>query len=390
MKVLIINGVCGIGSTGRICAETANDYEEKGYEVKIAYGRGTVPDAYKKYAVRIGNEFDVLSGVAHTRFTDGHGFFNNYSTKKFLKWADGFNPDILWLHNIHGYYINVELLFDWIKKRPEMQVKWTLHDCWAFTGHCAHFTAAHCNQWKTQCIECTQMNQYPASYTDNCKSNFERKKNAFCGVKNMELISPSNWLAGLVKESFLKEYPIRVVHNKINTDWFKPTYGGFRKKYNLQDKKIVLGVSAIWNERKGLNDFFALSDMLDDTYKIVLVGLDNHQLKNLPEKIIGIAKTDSPVELAEIYTAADVFVNPTREETFGLVNIEALACGTPVVTFNAGGSPECIDASCGSVVDIDDLSEMKNEIVRICSDKPYSEQSCLKRAALFDKKVLVN
>lgn len=367
MRVLIINVVCGTGSTGRICAETAKDYEEKGCEVKIAYGRGTVPDEYKKYAVRISDTTSVLLSAVHTRLTDAHGFSNTVSTKSFLKWADDFNPDILWLHNIHGYYINVELLFEWIKKRPEMQVKWTLHDCWAFTGHCVHFTAVNCNQWKTKCIECTQINKYPASYTDNCKNNFECKKSAFCGVKNMELISPSDWLAGLIKESFLKEYPVRVVHNKINTDLFKPTYGDFRKKYNLEDKKIVLGVAGVWNESKGFNDFLTLSKMLDDTYKIVLVGLDNKQSKNLPAEMIGIGRTNSPSELSEIYTAADVFVNPTKEDTYPTVNLEAVACGTPVVTYNTGGSPECIDLSRGSVVDVNDIESLKNEIVRICN-----------------------
>lgn len=367
MRVLIINSVCGIGSTGRICAEIAEDYEKKGYEVKIAYGRGTVPDKCKKYAVRISNKPDVLLSALHTRITDEHGFFNAASTKKFLKWAENFNPDILWLHNIHGYYINAELLFKWIKMRPHMQVKWTLHDCWAFTGHCAHFTAANCNQWKTHCIECTQLNKYPISYRDNCKDNFERKKAAFCGVKNMELISPSYWLAGLVKESFLKEYPVRVIHNKINYDLFKPTYGDFRKRYNLENKKIVLGVAGVWNESKGLNDFFALADILDDSFAVVLVGLNKKQIKKLPANITGIAVTNSPKELAEIYTAADVFVNPTKEDTYPTVNLEAAACGTPVVAYNIGGCPECVNISNGSIVDVNDIDALKNEIVKLCA-----------------------
>lgn len=347
MRVLFINAVCGTGSTGRICAELAEKYEKEGCEVKIAYGRHAyVPEKYQKYAVRIGSDMNVKLHAMMTRLTDRHGLGSKRATKVFLEWAEEYSPDLLWLHNIHGYYINYEMLFDWIKKHPNMEVKWTLHDCWAFTGHCSYFTMAKCEQWKTHCMHCSQSRRYPASYIDHCQSNYDRKKAAFSGVKNMTLITPSQWLADLVKESFLGEYPVEVHYNKIDTNVFKPTPSDFRKRYGLQNKKIVLGVASIWDERKGLNDFLKLSEMLDERYTIVLVGLSKKQLKNLPKNIIGISRTNSTKELAEIYTAADAFVNPTYEDNYPTVNLESQACGTPCITYRTGGSIESVDEDC--------------------------------------------
>lgn len=387
----MINSVCGIRSTGRICTDLASEFEAQGHEVKIAYGREDVPEKFQKYAVRIGTKFGVGVHAGLTRLFDCHGFASKAATKKFLKWAEKYNPDVLWLHNIHGYYINVEMLFDWIKSRPNTEVKWTLHDCWAFTGHCAYFTAAHCEKWKTQCLHCDELRRYPVSLIrDNCKNNFLRKTKLFTGVKNMTIITPSQWLAELVKQSFLQEYRVEVHYNKIDTNVFKPTPSDFRKKYNLQDKKIVLGVASTWGTRKGLKDFIQLSRMLDDTYAIVLVGLtDKHLLKlkkqvsndieniavadsvkefpgglvippnvatlyktitgrqycsgqRMTANIVCISATNSPKELAEIYTAADLFVNPTHEDNYPTVNLEARACGTAVITYDIGGSAETL------------------------------------------------
>ncbi len=266
MRVLMINVVCGIRSTGRICTDLAAEMEAEGHEVKIAYGRETVPEQYQKYAVRIGNNLDVDIHGVKSRLLDKHGLGSKHATKKFLKWADKYDPDLIWLHNIHGYYINYELLFDWIKNRPDMQVRWTLHDCWAFTGHCTHFTVAKCDQWKTGCLHCPEKKRYPASlFLDNSKNNYSRKRNAFTGVKNLSIITPSKWLADLVKQSFLKDYPVEVHYNTIDTSVFKPTPSDFRKRYGLTDKKIVLGVASTWDDRKGLDDFIQLSEMLSDT-----------------------------------------------------------------------------------------------------------------------------
>ena len=358
MKVLIINSVCGIGSTGRICTDLAQNFKTNGDEVKIAYGRsGLVPENFKKYGVRIGTDLDVKLHALYTRITDKHGFASKIATKKFLKWATEYNPDLLWLHNLHGYYINVEMLFDWIKSRPNMKVNWTLHDCWAFTGHCTYFSFVGCDKWKYGCTKCEQKDKYPQSiFMDNCENNYKRKKCAFTNVKNMTLITPSKWLSNLVEQSFLKEYPIEVRYNTINSDVFKPTPSDFREKNGLNTKKIVLGVANGWEERKGYKDFLKLAKMLDEDYVIVLVGVSKKQLKQLPENIIGIQHTNSIQELAEIYTAADVFVNLTYEDNFPTVNLEAQACGTPCITYATGGSVESVPEE--NIVGQGDLREL--------------------------------
>lgn len=240
MRVLLINSVCGIGSTGRICEEIARAMERKGHEVKIAYGRGgTVPENCRRFAVRIGSDADVRAHAMLTRLTDKHGLGSRKATAAFLKWTDEYDPQLLWLHNIHGYYINYEMLFDWIKSRKGMAVRWTLHDCWAFTGHCTHFSYVKCYKWQSQCTDCPQLRRYPECFFGgNVEDNFTRKRRAFTGVENMTIITPSQWLADLVRESFLSEYPVVVRNNTIDTDVFKPTPSDFRKRYGLENKFI--------------------------------------------------------------------------------------------------------------------------------------------------------
>lgn len=366
MKVLIINEVCGIGSHGKICADIAKDYLKENNEVKVAYGRDVyVPNDCKDFAVRIGTDFGVKLHGVYTRIFDRHGFGSRIATSKFLKWAEEYNPDLLWLHNIHGYYINVEMLFRWIKSRTNMRVKWTLHDCWAFTGHCAYFSMARCEKWKTECSNCPNKSMYPKSLVfDNSKSNYERKKLAFTGVKDMTLIVPSNWLANLVKQSFLCEYPVEVVYNKINKEIFKPTECDFREKYDLKDKKIVLGVASVWEERKGLDDFVKLSDMLSDDYKIVLVGLTKEQAAELPSCILAIERTNGQKELAGIYSTADIYVNPSKEETFGMTTIEALSCGTQAVVYKDTACEEIANEYGAIAVPYADVDALYEAIIK--------------------------
>ncbi|MCM1540470.1 MAG: glycosyltransferase [Blautia sp.] len=341
MKILEINSVCGIGSTGRIAVEIAKEYEQSGNKVVIAYGRGQTSAEGEKYAYHIGNEVDVRIHGMISRLFDLHGFASKRATKQFLKWADQYDPDLLWLHNIHGYYINIGLLFQWIKSRPQMQVQWTLHDCWAFTGHCAHFTFAQCGKWKKQCEHCPQKRSYPKSFLIDCSlKNYNKKRELFCGVKNMTLITPSQWLADLVKESFLGEYPVEVRYNIVDTTVFKPTDSSFRRDHGLEGKIVILGVASVWNEQKGLQDFIALSRMLDERYIIVLIGLNSKQIKALPESIIGLGKMNDMTQLAAAYSAADFFVNPSREETFGLTTVEACACGTTSIVYQGSASEE--------------------------------------------------
>lgn len=342
MKVLMINSVCGIKSTGRIATDLADMLTEKGHMVKIAYGREEIPEKYKEYAVRIGNEWDVRLHALEVRLFDNAGFGSKKATLKFLEWVREFAPDIIHLHNLHGYYINVELLFKFLKeyKKP---VIWTLHDCWAFTGHCAHFDLCKCYKWKTECHKCPQKKEYPASILlDNSRKNYRNKKKAFQGVDNMVIVTPSNWLAGLVKESFLQQYETRVINNGIDLTMFKPTEGEFREKHKLENKIIVLGVASAWGVRKGLVDFIELRKLLDRRYEIVLVGVSEEDKNILPDGMLGITRTDSVRELAEIYTTADIFLNLTYEDTYPTVNLEAQACGTPVITYRTGGSVESV------------------------------------------------
>lgn len=345
MRVFQINSVCGIRSTGRICTDLAETLEKQGHESKIAYGRETVPQKYQKYAVRIGSNTSVKIDALKTRLLDNAGLNSKRATKKLIRQIEEYNPDVIHLHNLHGYYLNVECLFAYLKTCGK-KIVWTLHDCWPFTGHCAYFDFVGCGKWRNACERCPQKKKYPkSSWMDKSKRNYFKKKELFTGIPNMTIVTPSQWLADLVKQSFLQEYDVRVIRNGIDTNVFKPTESNLREQYNLQDKKILLGVASVWDERKGLNDFIALSHLLDEKYQIVLIGVSNSQIKTLPSKIIGIERTNNVTELAQWYTAADVFLNLTYEDNYPTVNLEAQACGTPVITYATGGSVESIAPS---------------------------------------------
>lgn len=343
MNILFINCTCGIGSTGKIAARQAAEYKKQGHIVKIAYGRGEdIPSEVEPFAVKIGSKMDLLEHIAATRIFDNHGLASKKATEKFLRWAEEFSPDLLWLHNIHGYYINYELLFKWIKKRPEMEVKWTLHDCWAFTGHCVHFESEKCYKWKTECNNCPLSHTYPSSlFMDNSKQNFQKKKASFQGVPKLRIITPSKWLANLVNDSFLQEYPVSVQYNTIDTNVFCPKPSGFKEEINAGNRFVILGVASEWYN-KGFEDFIKLATILGERYLVVLVGLSKKQKEILPMNMIGLERTLNQEKLAEIYTAADVFVNLTYQDTYPTVNLEAQACGTPCITYRTGGSPESV------------------------------------------------
>ena len=383
MKLLQING--GVfGSTGNIMFGIAKKAQEAGIETLCASPvTATNKNREPKYPyVKIGSYNSRRASVMMSRITGYNGCFARAETRKLLKTISDFAPDVIHLHNLHDSYINLPMLFGYIKKH-KIRTFWTLHDCWSFTGHCVHFTISGCDKWKGCCSSCPSYRNYPVSYFDNSKKMHRLKKQWFLGVDDMTLITPSKWLNGLVKQSFLKDYPVVVVNNGIDLNVFKPTTSDFREKYGLQNKKIVLGVSFGWGYSKGLDVFLDLANRLPDDYKVVLVGTNEDTDRQLPENIISIHQTQNQAELAEIYSAADVFANPTREENYPTVNMEALACGTPVVTFKTGGSPEIIDESCGSVVAYNDQDAMLSEIIRVCEDQPYSKETCLKRAENF-------
>ena len=385
MKVLQINSVCGVGSTGRIATDLYKVMKENGIESKIAFGIGTAENIPQEDAFKFGNKFDYYVPNAVSRITGKAGFYSKINTIKLLEFIKQYKPDLIHIHNIHGYYINVKMLFEFLKKYDK-PVIWTLHDCWAFTGHCAHFDLIGCTKWKTQCYNCPIHREYPKSFTDNSRHIYKLKKQLFTGVENLTIVTPSQWLADLVKQSFLKDHTIRIINNGINLDVFKPIENDIKIKYKCENKYLILGVAFGWDKKKGLDVFIELSKRLDENkYKIMLVGTDEHIEKDLPDNIISIHRTKNQNELAKIYSAADLFVNPTREDTYPTVNMESLACGTPVLTFNTGGSPEIIDKTCGMVVEKDDIDSMYNEIINICENNVFTKEMCLKKSRMFDK-----
>ena len=389
MRIVQINMVSS-GSTGKIMLNIAKLVRAKGDNAQTFSARQfTWPrkndypeiDGHKYFGTYYENAIHNVLG----QLTGLNGSYSVIGTAQLIREIKKFKPDIIHLHNLHSFCINFPMLFRYIKKH-RISVVWTLHDCWTFTGHCPHFMLANCDKWKTKCQKCPQLLIYPKSRIDNTGLAYKLKKKWFTGIENMTLVTPSVWLGDLVKQSFLKEYPLRVINNGIDLSVFKPTESDSRKKYNIpEEKKILLGVSFGWGYRKGLDVFKELSARIDkDKYQIVLVGTNDYVDKELPDNIISIHRTNNQKELSEIYTTSDLFINPTREDTYPTVNMEALSCGTPVLTFKTGGSPEIIDATCGSIVEKDDINAMVNEIIRICNNTPYSKEACLKRATEFD------
>jgi len=380
VRVLQINSVCGIRSTGRICTGIAEVLEKEGHECRIAYGREDAPAEFNKYGIRISGRMAVRVSALSARLFDNAGFANKCSTRRFIKKAKAFAPDIIHLHNIHGYYSNLKIITDYAKK-ANIPVVLTLHDCWTFTGHCAHFELAGCDRWKTGCFDCPEKKTYPQSFLlDNSKKNYQKKKEAFGGL-DLTVVGVSDWLSRLAGESILKSNDIVTIHNGIDLAKFKPAESDFKARYGLEGKKIILGVASEWNDAKGLADFVKLACILGDDYRLVLAGVTEKIKNQLPESIIAIERTDSIEGLCEIYTAADVFLNMTYNDSFPTVNLEALACGTPVVTYRTGGSPEAIDDTCGAVT-AERSAESAFEAIKAVEG--ISAEACIARAAQFD------
>jgi glycosyltransferase involved in cell wall biosynthesis len=370
MRVLQITAFSGWGCTGRIVLGIHNVLVAQGCESAIAWGRiNTVPESVR--TIQIGNYIDQQLHGLYTRITDKCGFGSRRVTQEFIKKIEEYKPDLIQLHIMHGYYINLEILFKYIKKK-NIPVVWTFHDCWAFTGHCPYFDLVGCDKWKTGCHDCQQKKHHPTSWlVDNSEWNWKKKKELFNGIGNFTIVTPSEWMAGLVRQSFLKDCRIEVINNGINLNDFKPTQGNVYDKHDInKGKKIVLGVSSSWVKSKGIEDFTLLAERLPTDYQVVLVGLTKEQKESLPSNIIGIQRTDSVHELAELYTAAEVFVNPTYEDNYPTTNLEALACGTPVVTYRTGGSAEAVQESgCGEIVDQGDIEGLKSAIMCQCKNQ---------------------
>lgn len=388
MKVAQIN-MLHYGSTGKIMLGIAECARKEGMTAKTFS-----PRIYQRHSrmqtpeidghTYFGSDKENKLHYAWSRLTAMNGVGSYFGTRELLKQLDQFSPDIVHLHNLHNCSFRLPMLFRYLRKK-KIKVVWTLHDCWTMTGKCPYFDMVKCVKWKTGCHHCSQLRSYPGSYIDMTKFMWKRKQKWFTSVEDMMVVTPSQWLADLAAESYLSKYPIKVIHNGIDLNTFKPTQSDFRTKYYCQDKRIVLGVAFGWGIRKGLDVFIELSKRLPDDYQIVLVGTEDNIDAQLPSNIISIHRTQNQRQLAEIYSAADVLVNPTREDNFPTVNMEALACGTPVITFQTGGSPEMLDDTCGNVVACDDVDALEAAVRNVCENRPFNKQTCIKRAEQFDK-----
>ncbi len=334
----------------------------------------------------MGDRFSVAVHGLETRLFDRHGLASNGATKAFIKKIEVINPDIIHIHNIHGYFLNYRILFDYLSKAGK-PVIWTVHDCWLYTGHCYHYMKVGCDRWKTGCGHCPQKRQFPASLIfDRSARNFRDKAKAFCSMpKDLLTIVPvSEWIRNEMRESFLKDYRFKVIHNGIDTSIFTPSEsdGEVREKYGIGGRKIILGLASIWCKEKGWDDFISLSRQLKDDEVIVMVGVKPEQAKELPEGIIPIARTENVRQLAELYSAAEVFVNPTWQDNYPTVNLEAISCGTPVITYNTGGSIESITPDTGIVIPQGDLASLRQAISAIESNGKSRYQSPCREYAL--------
>jgi putative colanic acid biosynthesis glycosyltransferase len=378
LKILQINTTVNSGSTGRIAEDIGKILISAGHESHFAFGRGNQKSVSN--LIKIGSKLDFYLHLIVSLFTDRHGFGSKRATKKFLKQVDVINPDAIGLHNIHGYYLNVEILFKYIKDK-DIPILWTFHDCWPFTGHCSY---------NTDCDNCKNcQRKYPTSiFLNQSSRNYDDKKIIFNQVKKLQIITPSIWLKDLVQQSFLK-YPAQCINNGIDLNEFKPSEKSLKLKDKLQlkNKKIILGVASTWDQRKGLSDFIQLALLLDVNYQIILIGLTSKQIQGLPINIMGVKRTESISELANYYTTADVYVNPTTKDNFPTTNIEALACGTPVITYNTGGSPEAIDKGTGMVIEKEDVIGLYNAIQELVlhPQEQYAKVCRTRAEQLFNK-----
>lgn len=377
LKIAQVNSVYGTGSTGRIMQSISHILTASGHKCLNAYARGIYQG--DDDTVKIGGDINLIANGLYSFLLDRQGFGPKNATNRLIDNLKLFKPDIVGLHNLHGYYINVETLFEYLKKEG-IPVIWTFHDCWPFTGHCSHFDFIDCTKWQTHCNKCPLKSKYPKSMLlDNSYQNFINKREAFSGHPDLTIITPSHWLANLIPHSFLHQYPVKIIPNGIDVEVFKPEV-----ESKIRQEKIVLGVANTWDRIKGLGSFIELRQLLPNEYKIVLIGLSKKQIQELPEGITGLERTSNLQELVGWYNKAFVYLNPTFVDTFPTTNLEALACGTPVVTFQTGGSPESIDEDTGIVVKKGDVQGLKDAILRIEAKDIHKLRINCRKKALYD------
>ena len=384
MKLLQIDTCLGTGSTGRITENIARLAQSQGWECSIVHGARFVKRPSCMHDIQSVSKMGEYMHYVEGLLFDNHGLASRKATRRVVEYIKELKPNIIQLHCIHGYYLNYKILFEYLNT-THIPVVWTFHDCWAFTGHCAHFVTAGCEKWQTGCYDCPRIGSYPKSLMDFSKRNYKLKKSLFTANNYLHVVPVSEWLAELIRESFFGKKDIRVIHNGVDISVFKPL------DHVKNDKIRILGVSGWWTKTKGIDDFFRLREKLDrEKYEITMVGLSGDQVKSLPEGITGIEHTESVQELAALYASSDVFFNPTYADTFPTVNIEALACGTPVLTYRTGGSPEAVTVETGWVVEQGDLEGAANIIIGLTlkdgNESNKMRMACRERAvAVFDK-----
>ena len=391
MKVLQIN-MTDMFSTGNIMLNIAQKTRERGHEAYTVSKKTRMSlcqcrkDPFHTY---IGTRTEHTIHRYFSWMTDLQDYGSVIATYELIHKIKKIKPDIIHLHDIVGWYINIGILFKFLKKYNK-PIVWTFHDCWAFTGRCIYFDAAKCDRWKTGCGKCPQISYMPKSwYFDHSAHNWRRKNRLFNSIENLTIVCPSMWLKELTGKSFLSRHRCLTINNGINLKTFEPTTGNTYNKLKSLNKKIVLGVASTWSTRKGVNDFIELSQRLPDDHQIILVGISPEDLKC--DRIIAYKRTTDQRELAEIYTAANVFANPTMEENFPTVNLEALACGTPIVTYKTGGSPESVDEKTGMVVEQGNLKEMLEAILCITrKGKEHYNNSCIEKSKNYDMNARFN
>lgn len=389
MKILQIN-FYDMFSTGHIMLNIARMARLRGYVAYTASKQmkmSTVLHRSDSYHFYIGNR---VVNTLHRYFswiTDWQDCASIFPTWRLIKRIDKMKPDIIHLHDVVGWYLNIGILFRYLKKK-QIPVVWTFHDCWAFTGRCIYFDAVGCDRWRTGCGDCPQLEYMPKTWWfDRSAWNYRHKRKLFTGLNHLTIVTPSEWLRQLVQDSFMGKYEIKVINNGIDLEVFKPTKGSIYKQLVRTNKKKVLGVAATWSKRKGLHEFMQLAKDLPNDYIIVLVGLNQYEIDLTLKNVICFKRTTKQSELAEIYTAATVFVNPTTEDNFPTVNLEALACGTPVVTYRTGGSPESVDEAVGAVIEQGDYVALKEAIIRQCAKSSSAVSAvCIDKAKrLYNK-----
>lgn len=378
-RLFQINITANWGSTGKIAECIGVAAVAHGWESYIAYGRWCNPSSSR--LIKVGDWWDKYLHFGEQRIRDNEGLCSRVATKKLIAKIDEIKPDVVQLHNIHDHYLNYRLLFEYLN-RTGIKVVWTFHDCWAFTGHCFHFVTKDCSRWQTGCYDCPMKNVLPKTFLDRSKKNYELKKKLFGGCKNLTIVPCSDWMAGFVRQSFLKDKRIEVIKNGIGLNVFKPS----GRKENDGTFR-VLAVSSLWYKEKGLHDIYRLRGLLPEKYLITIIGLTAQQVDRLPSGIEGMERTQNVQELVRLYSEANVLINPTYADTYPTVNLEALACGTPVITYKTGGSPETIDEDTGAVVEQGDVAAMAEAIKIVCGeDRLQYAIACRKRAEEnFDK-----